>query len=729
MVVKGERESTRHQRIRRPGSPVVTSGLPPATSTQRRLHAKIHSTRIPRTAITSLHISCPSQWTGLNLPCQIPLRISLEFERAIFEMAALARRTAIPILMSVAARVKACISFFAQSFVLYSSPAPFSTPPSFTNSAFPKFRPRANPPLPQPLRPRSPMAGTAHAKSCIDLRYAPPPSPARSAHKMSTHPRGNNQIYGNGGGGGIYGGGGGGNGDLRTMSRRAWAHSADDLRALPPPVLIPSPLHNQSHKNPVPSPASSTPSPRPPAIRLRRIRAARQHEHQLRRKGWPLSVDAGHGAQWDAPRAHADADAHQHADGQHDDVLPAPARQLAPGRHPRRANAAVLLPAEAHGFRKKRKERPECGHYLLQALNKQEMRKWLDTTNRVTQTDAKRRLTCLGNPKPQLADHLHDPVAAPRNPLTVFGVDLNYLPCRESGTDDVPPGTTPSLMEIETRSCSSLYADRLAGAASTIAAPKEAFNRGEDPIDSSTDIHAVCDLVESWFRMLPEPVFPSNSYQLAIDTMQLENLDDRLCSTRHVVQGLPRPKFDLLKRVSEHFDRVADFEDQNQMTNESLAIVFGPNLLRAPQDNFTVILANMVHTHKLVKMLITHFHVVFDESDVEAEGEGGENEELDEGEEQELEQEEDEILRSDSPTHLEDVAEDDSENAGEDCHPPSRPTLTRAHWVSVHVMPNAVKSLPFSLDLLIPVIFIRIHHARTLYIYPGTLFLSLLGSL
>lgn len=42
------------------------------------------------------------------------------------------------------------------------------------------------------------------------------------------------------------------------------------------------------------------------------------------------------------------------------------------------------------------------------------------------------------------------------------------------------------------------------------------------------------------------------------------------------------------------------------MTAEALAIVFSPNLLRAPQNDFAMILANMGHTHKLVKTLITH---------------------------------------------------------------------------------------------------------------------------
>lgn len=38
---------------------------------------------------------------------------------------------------------------------------------------------------------------------------------------------------------------------------------------------------------------------------------------------------------------------------------------------------------------------------------------------------------------------------------------------------------------------------------------------------------------------------------------EMENLDDRLTSIRNVVQGLPRPNFDLLKRVSEHLDKYA----------------------------------------------------------------------------------------------------------------------------------------------------------------------------
>jgi len=58
------------------------------------------------------------------------------------------------------------------------------------------------------------------------------------------------------------------------------------------------------------------------------------------------------------------------------------------------------------------------GHYLLQAVNKREMNKWLETISRVTNTAAKRRLTYIGSsPKPQLADHIHShPIVASRDP-------------------------------------------------------------------------------------------------------------------------------------------------------------------------------------------------------------------------------------------------------------------------------------------------------------------------
>ena len=57
------------------------------------------------------------------------------------------------------------------------------------------------------------------------------------------------------------------------------------------------------------------------------------------------------------------------------------------------------------------------GHYLLQAMNKGDMKKWIETIDRVSKTAAKRRLTYLGhNAKMQISDHVPTPGAAARDP-------------------------------------------------------------------------------------------------------------------------------------------------------------------------------------------------------------------------------------------------------------------------------------------------------------------------
>ncbi len=70
------------------------------------------------------------------------------------------------------------------------------------------------------------------------------------------------------------------------------------------------------------------------------------------------------------------------------------------------------------------------GHYILQAVNKREMNKWLDTINKVTSTAAKRRLTYLG-PKPQIQDHIHEQsTGASKDPragkLSLFRDSMRY---------------------------------------------------------------------------------------------------------------------------------------------------------------------------------------------------------------------------------------------------------------------------------------------------------------
>ncbi|KAI0046467.1 hypothetical protein FA95DRAFT_1606903 [Auriscalpium vulgare] len=277
------------------------------------------------------------------------------------------------------------------------------------------------------------------------------------------------------------------------------------------------------------------------------------------------------------------------------------------------------------------------GHYLMQAATKQEMTKWTQTIDHVSRSAARRRLTYLGNsPKPQLADHIHDHAPTSiRDPTAVFGVDLEFLLKREAGCETVPPGAIPSIIErclaeVEARGLTEVGIYRIAGATTEVSSLKDALNRGIWPITPTTDIYAICDLVKSWFRVLPECAFPAFSYFDIINAMKIEDFNTRMDRVRTIIHALPRHNFDLVKRVVEHLDKVTDYEEQNHMTADALAIVFSPNLLRAPNNDFLMIMANMQFTNRLVKGLVTHFHTVFDEVDHDADNDLEEDDEFDE---------------------------------------------------------------------------------------------------
>jgi len=91
------------------------------------------------------------------------------------------------------------------------------------------------------------------------------------------------------------------------------------------------------------------------------------------------------------------------------------------------------------------------GHYLLQALNRADMNHWISTINTTVRVHAQRRLTYLGNSgQMQFTDHLHQPrpTTASRDPIAVFGVDLEYLVLREANGGDVSPDAVPKVLEI-----------------------------------------------------------------------------------------------------------------------------------------------------------------------------------------------------------------------------------------------------------------------------------------
>jgi len=216
-----------------------------------------------------------------------------------------------------------------------------------------------------------------------------------------------------------------------------------------------------------------------------------------------------------------------------------------------------------------------------------------------------------------------------RHPVAIFGVSLPFLLKREAGSDEIPRGAIPSvitkcLAEIEKRGLQEVGIYRIAGQSSVTTSLRNAFDRDEFvdlSSDKYLDINSICDTVKSYFRMLPEPLFPEYSFWDVVRIMQIGDFEQRFAGIRKLVHSLPPPNYSLLKRLMEHLERVTDFEEHNHMTAANLAIVFAPNIIRAPGNDFGLTMSNMNSTTGVVKTLVTHFHSMFDEAEAEAEEE------------------------------------------------------------------------------------------------------------
>lgn len=89
--------------------------------------------------------------------------------------------------------------------------------------------------------------------------------------------------------------------------------------------------------------------------------------------------------------------------------------------------------------------------------------------------------------------------------------------------------------------------------------------------DGYLDIMAVCDIIKSYFRSLPESLIPEHSYWDVIQVMswlslyptlpllnqpiEISDFEERLSQVRRLVHELPNANYYLLRRVMEHLER------------------------------------------------------------------------------------------------------------------------------------------------------------------------------
>uniref|UniRef100_A0A665TG68 Rho GTPase-activating protein 21-like n=1 Tax=Echeneis naucrates TaxID=173247 RepID=A0A665TG68_ECHNA len=191
--------------------------------------------------------------------------------------------------------------------------------------------------------------------------------------------------------------------------------------------------------------------------------------------------------------------------------------------------------------------------------------------------------------------------------------------------DDCPPAQTNRFVPLIVEVCCKVVEERgleytgiyrVPGNNAAISSMQEELNsKGMTDIDIQEDkwrdLNVISSLLKSFFRKLPEPLFTNEKYADFIEANRTEDSVERLKELKKLIHELPGHHYETLKFLCAHLKRVSDNCEKNKMEPRNLAIVFGPTLVRASEDNMTNMVNHMPDQCKIVENLIQQYDWFF----------------------------------------------------------------------------------------------------------------------
>ncbi|XP_058793052.1 rho GTPase-activating protein 1 isoform X2 [Phymastichus coffea] len=164
---------------------------------------------------------------------------------------------------------------------------------------------------------------------------------------------------------------------------------------------------------------------------------------------------------------------------------------------------------------------------------------------------------------------------------TQFGASLQFIKENNRG-DPIPPIVRQCVEFLDTPDA--LETEGIFRRSANVAVIKELQGRCNQglSVDFQGDVHIAAVLLKTFLRELEEPLMTYDLYD-EITQFQTLSKDERPRRVKILIlEKLPEDNYQLLKYIVQFLSRVMDRCDLNKMTSSNLAVVFGPNLVRAP---------------------------------------------------------------------------------------------------------------------------------------------------
>jgi len=152
---------------------------------------------------------------------------------------------------------------------------------------------------------------------------------------------------------------------------------------------------------------------------------------------------------------------------------------------------------------------------------------------------------------------------------------------------------------------------RKTGGSGQVKIIQEGFDKTEDfdISDPGLDITAVTSVLKQYFRKLPTPLLTFDIYDRVLESISIEDDQERCAHLRKTFNMLPPKHRDCLEFLIFHLARVAVRESENLMTPKNLAVVFAPTIMR--DTSLEREMTDMHAKNNAVQFVIENSHEIF----------------------------------------------------------------------------------------------------------------------
>ncbi|XP_074519737.1 rho GTPase-activating protein 27 [Halichoeres trimaculatus] len=192
----------------------------------------------------------------------------------------------------------------------------------------------------------------------------------------------------------------------------------------------------------------------------------------------------------------------------------------------------------------------------------------------------------------------------------VFGCHLATLCAQERTT--VPSFVEKCIKAVERRGLDIDGLYRVSGNLAVIQKLRYKADHEELDLEDGQweDVHVITGALKLFFRELPEPLFPFSHFNDFITAIRIPDYNTKVDCIYELVKTLPPSNHDTMKLLFGHLSRLIQFGDENRMTVQNVAIVFGPTLLR-PEMESSNLAMHMVFQNQIVEFILNEYERIF----------------------------------------------------------------------------------------------------------------------